>query len=283
MAGKDVLTEAITPADWRSLVAHGVAKVLTPATKRAPGVYTIDYPSLDAVVTDRLIEDAVTNDAELVEQGYTLNRLMFEVCGLSDSPENRVSPGDAIPAVNGMATLLKTRLRPAFDGAVQKRLNSDHGLWLIHGDVVTTAGDKPVAVYAATNDPDMIRRYHLVPELKNRVRGMKRISTSALTLTYRVPAVAAEVLASQDRQIAAMSVVRRHNYAAVTSGMSEVERAALDAAISERSTEFAEITRDHVLEIEGTAPSVSVKGDTPLMASLKAVLMGGGDNNADKG
>lgn len=277
MASKEVLTEAITPADWRSLVDHGVAKAVTPATKRTPGVYTIAYPMLDAVIIDRLVEDAVSSDADLATKGYTMDRLIFEVCGLSDVPENRVSPGDAFPAYVGMAEIVRSRLKPAFDGPVQKGLNSVHGLWLFRGEVVAVGGEKAVPVFAATSDPDMIRRYHVEPDLKSRVRGMKRVSTSALTLMHRVPEVAAEVLASQDRQIAAMAVVRQHNYAEITSDMNAAQRAALDAAISARSTSFAEITREHVLEIEGTTASVSDKGDTPLMAGLKTALTAGVD------
>lgn len=236
-------TRHLTAADWKALVANGIAVKKTGSSGTD---YVIENAGLVEVLTAAFAAapECSTMD-DVTEHGFAIDHLVHNVAGLPVDDDRKV-PTDPIglyeyiDPVEGLGSIISSRLGGRYDHAVQANL-WPKGKYLVSTtvprqytskttDITTT---QQVRVWAVAVSADLIDRLVLAPEVKRAWAASLHAAKNADARMSAVPESAPLVLAAMDAQIVAANSARATAYALAIEGKTAEEVKALDAVIGE--------------------------------------------------
>jgi len=237
-------TRHFTPADWKALVANGVAVKRTSASGSD---FVIDNQGLVQVLISAFAAAPECSTMEDVrEHGFARDHLVHNVVGLPVDDDRKV-PAEGTVAyleyvdpVEGLGSIIQRRLGGRYDGAVQSEL-VPKGKFLVsttvYRDYTSTVTDLTTRrlerVWAVAVSAELIDTLVLEPAVKRAWSAAIHAAMNAQAQMTAVPESAPLVLAALDAEIVAAASARDTAYAKAIEGKSPKEVAALDAAISD--------------------------------------------------
>lgn len=256
----------LTPADWKGLSTAGVTKRVM---RNGSSTFTLDFPKLDAVLAQALLDSAQVESVEEFNQsGLTMveiviNRLQLPNV-LREQPTDKrtgepddswTDPFDAVAAVVGR------RLRSGHTSPVQAAMLKK-GLILFSGARPVTVTydeglehDETRPAYAVTRVVSVIERYVTDPEVADTLRKARTTTAHWGALADAVPEAAGRIIETlsigSDAYLARREAVYKHAIAALSEG----QRAALEAELSDLAGAREPVNLDGLLALTGGSVS----------------------------
>jgi hypothetical protein len=233
-------TDWLQASDWKPLVANGVATSTKDGRKTT---YKLVYGAMDGLLANALLGLAEADTVEWFKSdAMTVDYMVFDILGLPNI-ERSCPPGvdesDWLDPREGLAKVVKSRLRTQFDGPVQKQI-LDKGRILVGGtrtvEITTTTGHKmpqKVQAYAVTTSEDVVNVYAANPATQATIKQHLRKIKHHNALIDAVPEVSAVLIASLSVQATSAAALRDSTYQHAIEGMGPDDRNALDSKIAE--------------------------------------------------
>jgi hypothetical protein len=157
-------------------------------------------------------------------------------------PTDPLGVAEYIDPVQGLGSIIASRLGGRYDGAVQSNL-VPKGKFLVSTTVLRDYTSKTTEittkqqtrVWAVVITADLIDRLVLEPEVKRAWSSSVHAAKNARARMTAVPESAASVIAAMDAGLVAASTARATAYGIAIEGKSPEEVAALDAAIGDQA------------------------------------------------